>query len=64
MGLTQKQLADELCVSPASVSLWESGKRSIPLPVQKLFCLLFDYPFSRDSSFDDDNQPYLFDLSS
>ena len=61
LGLTQKELAKQLCVSPASVSLWESGKRTFPLPVEKLFCLLYDIPFeSTCSKSAFDNQPDLF----
>ena len=62
LHLTQSQLASELCVTRRAVISWETGARSIPLPVEKLFCLLFDLPFNPRSGrpVPDDRHPDLF----
>lgn len=62
LRLTQLQLASELCVTRRAVISWESGSRSMPLPVEKLFCLLYDLPFKPRSgaSDPDDRHPDLF----
>lgn len=39
LGYSQRDLADEFQVSHAAVGLWESGKRAVPGPVQKLMDL-------------------------
>ena len=62
LGLTQSQLASELCVTRRAVISWETGSRSMPLPVEKLFCLLYDLPFNprSDRPLLDDRHPDLF----
>ncbi len=40
-GWTQKKLAEELGVIQQAVSKWESGKRPVPLYIEKLMkCLM------------------------
>ena len=62
LHLTQSQLASELCVTRRAVISWETGSRSMPLPVEKLFCLLHDLPFNlpADRPALDDRHPDLF----
>lgn len=62
LGLTQAQLASELCVTRRTVISWETGARSMPLPVEKLFCLLHDLPFNPrpGAALLDDRHPDLF----
>lgn len=61
LHLTQKKLAKELCVTVRAVVSWETGSRNMPLPIVKLFCLLFDLPFQvYRSPVDDDQTPDLF----
>ncbi len=36
LHMTQKELADEFYVSAGAINHWESGKRTIPGPAQKL----------------------------
>ncbi len=63
LDLTQKELASDLCVSIGAVSLWESGKRKIPLSIEKLFCLIYGFEFEKSDIYNDNNQPFLFDLN-
>lgn len=44
LGLTQKQLAEKLCVSYWTVVKWENGS-DIPLCCQKLFSIMYSIPF-------------------
>jgi len=60
IGITQKDLAKSLCVTVGCVSLWESEKRSIPKSIEKLFCILYDFPFNEKDIYNDPNQPNLF----
>lgn len=62
LRLTQAQLASELCVTRRAVISWESGSRSMPLPVEKLFCILYDLPFNPHPGGPalDDRHPDLF----
>lgn len=63
LGLTQKEVSKSLCVSESAVSLWLSGDRKIPRSIEKLFCLVYGYEYDPSSDcYDDENQPYLFDL--
>lgn len=59
LSITQKDLAKELCVTIACVSLWESNQRKIPKSMEKLFCLLYDYDFINVSSSLYDDVPDL-----
>lgn len=36
LGLSQRQMADELGVTPGALAMWESGKRAIPPPIEKI----------------------------
>lgn len=62
LGLTQSQLASELCVTRRAVISWETGSRSMPLPVEKLFCILYNLPFNSrpGAAVQDDRHPDLF----
>lgn len=62
LHLTQAQLARELCVTRRAVVSWETNSRNMPLPVEKLFCLLYDLPFMPcpDALLPDDRHPDLF----
>jgi len=62
LDLTQKELASDLCVSIGAVSLWESGQRKIPLSIEKLFCLIYGFEFKKSDIYNDDQQPFLFDI--
>ena len=60
IGLTQKQLAKELCVSRCSVDFWEQGRRNMSRSTEKLFCLLYDFDFNCSQyTFQDDKHPDL-----
>ena len=48
LGLTQKQLAEKLCVSYWTVVKWENGS-DIPLCCQKLFSLMYGFSFESPS---------------
>ena len=55
IGLTQRQLAKELCVSIQSVQFWETGRRNMSRSTEKLFCLLYGFDFNASKgAFDDD----------
>jgi len=60
LGITQKDLAGDLCVSVGAVSLWESDQRKIPQSIEKLFCLLYGLEFKPYNVGNFDNQPDLF----
>ena len=59
-GLSQKDIANDLCVSIGAVSLWESDQRKIPRSIEKLFCLLYGFKFQKKNIYNDDSQPDLF----
>jgi putative transcriptional regulator len=40
LGLTQAGLAEKLGVSRRTVEAWESGRRNIPAPIEKLVNIL------------------------
>ena len=39
LGFSQRALAEELCVSPSAVALWETGNRALSGPIDKLLHL-------------------------
>lgn len=44
LGITQTQMAVNLCVSRIAYHRWENGNK-IPLSIQKLYCLMYGVPF-------------------
>lgn len=64
-NLSKIQLAHDLCVTVYTLDSWETDRRSIPLPVQKLFHLLYGIPFAQPQNIDKydyvtQNTPELF----
>lgn len=64
LGLTQSDLSVALCVTKRAVVSWETGTRNMPLCAEKLFCLLYDIPFTPPSASAalDERHPDLFNL--
>jgi hypothetical protein len=61
--LTVKEVAYELCVTERAVYLWISGKRKVPLSIEKLFCLIYDLDFKMKNVKNNNEfeHPLLFD---
>ena len=53
-GLTQRQTAEQLCVSTQAVSKWERGLTypdvTLLLPIAELFCVTLDELFGRHAA--------------
>lgn len=64
LGITQLELAVALCVTKRAVVSWETGTRNMPVCVEKLFCLLYDIPFTPPgvSAALDERHPDLFNM--
>lgn len=60
LGLSQHALATALCVSVRTIVAWETGSRNMPLPCQRLFCMLYGFPFELPKAPVDDLHPDLF----
>jgi DNA-binding transcriptional regulator YiaG len=50
LGMTQREVARHLCVTPVAVHYWESGRNPIPEMASKLFCLIFGFSYRPSSS--------------
>jgi DNA-binding XRE family transcriptional regulator len=46
LGLTQAQLARDMCLSKWTIIRWESGENPFPLWAEKYFCLIYGIPFT------------------
>lgn len=46
LGLTQNDLARDMCLSKWTIVRWESGENPFPLWAEKYFCLLYGIPFN------------------
>ena len=62
LGLTQRELAKELCVTVRAVVSWETNTRKMPKSVEKLFCILYGIEFKNNVVFNDDLTPDLFNM--
>lgn len=50
MGLTQRQLAERLCVTTRAVQYWEAGKRKPHRSIEALMQIFIDHPQIKDSA--------------
>lgn len=60
LGMNQTQMAKHLCVAFSTYCRWEQNVIKFPLPIEKLFCLMFDIPFKEKNNKAYSESPDLF----
>lgn len=59
-GMTQEELAIQLNVSKATISLYENNKRIPPLPKLIQMCEIFDVPINELTSEEEPEKDYCY----